>query len=99
MELKEILNSGIINANFNGHWKQEVMFINEKNEKYRILVNDSSPETILYKWSETNGWMFIVSKITKEEYGIDICYRPKERISQSDYTPIIKDLKKFIQHF
>lgn len=99
MELKEILNSGVVNANFNGHWKQEVMFINEKNEKYRIVINHSGPNTNLYKWSDANGWLFIVERKTKEEYGIDICYHPKERIAQNTYVPIIKDLKRFIQNF
>lgn len=99
MELKEILNSGVITANFNGHWKQEVMFINEKNEKYRIVVNHSSHETSLYKWSDSNGWLFITNKNTAKVYNIDITYRPIERVDQNIYTPVIKDFKRIIQHF
>ena len=99
MELKEILNTGVINANFNGHWKQEVMFINEKNEKYWMVINHSGPVVNLYKWSDSKGWSLIVTKNTISDYNIDICYHPKERISQTVYAPVIKDMKRFIQNF
>jgi hypothetical protein len=98
MKQTEIHNSGILGS-YNGQWKQTVTFTNEKNEKFRITINDGDYKTILYKWSDSHGWLFIVEKSSKSDYNIDVAYQDRPRVKDNVYDPIIKDLKKFSENF
>ena len=97
MKLSEIHNTGIINANFNGLWKQEIIFITEEKNKYRITINSTKPVVILSKWSDGEGWLFVLEKRTIGDFKIDTAYKPKERVPENVYEPIIKAMKKLIQ--
>lgn len=97
MKLTEIHNSGVHNANFNGLWKQEIIFITEDKNKYRISINSTKPVVTLSKWSDGEGWLFVLEKRTVEDFKIDTTYLPKERVPQDVYEPIIKAMKKLIQ--
>jgi len=99
MQFTNISNTGVIDANFNGHRKQEIIFLNEKNEKYRICINVTSPVSTLYKWSETKGWLFILEKNTIKDFGIDTAYKTLNTVPQNVYNPIIKSLKRLAENF
>ena len=99
MKLTEIHNSGVITANFNGLWRQDVIFVNENKEKYKISINQTRPVSVLSKWSDGEGWTFILEKNTKDVYKIDTTHQTADRVPQKVYEPIIKDMKKIIQHF
>jgi len=99
MQFTNISDTGVIDANFNGHRKQVVIFCNENNEKYKISINRSSPESILYKWSNTEGWLYIVGKNTIKDFGIDTAYRNLSSVPQNVYAPIIAHLKKLAENF
>lgn len=99
MKLTEIHNSGVYEAHFNGLWRQEVIFVNENKEKYRISINQTKEKAVLSKWSDGEGWVFILEKGTETNYNIKTTYKDKENITQTVYEPIIKDMRKLIQHF
>lgn len=97
MKLTEIHNTGVVYANFNGLWKQEIIFITEEKTKYRITINSTKPVVILSKWSDGEGWLFVLEKRTVEDFKINTTYQPKERVPKDVYEPIIKAMKKLIQ--
>lgn len=101
MKLKKVLDTGIVKGNSNGERKQELIFENEVNEKYRITIESESYEAQSYarlcKWTNHEGWQQITSKNPKRDYNIDIAY--KTDYSQSTFDPIIRDLKKIMAHF
>lgn len=97
MKLTEIHNSGVHDANFNGLWKQDIIFITEDKNKYRISINSTKPVVVLSKWSDGEGWLFVLEKKTKEDFKIDTDYLNKDKITQTVYEPIIKAMKKLIQ--
>ena len=99
MKLTTISDTGIVNANCNGHWKQTLIFKNEKDEKFNISINYSSPTSELYKWSNEKGWLFVLSKDTVKDYGIDTAYRPRDKVSEKVYLPVINDLKILSKNF
>lgn len=99
MKLTEIHNSGVYDAHFNGLWRQEIILVNENKEKYRIAINQTKEKAVLSKWSDGEGWVFILEKGTQTDYNIKTTYKPKEMINDKIYEPIIKDMRKLIQHF
>lgn len=97
--MKEILNTGVVSANFNGHYKQEVIFENEKGSKFRIVINRTEHKSVLYKWSDTEGWLYVLERHTKNHYGIDVAYKSSDRVPQNVYEPVIKDMKELSTNF
>lgn len=101
MNWKTIVNTGIQKGSTNGSRTFEEIFVNEKNEKFRITIRSESyvPQSYarLSKWSEEKGWLVIHSKNPKRDYDIDISYH--ETFSVHSFDPIIYDLKKVAEIF
>ena len=60
MKLKKVSDTGITRGNSNGERKQEIIFENENNEKYRISIESETYEEQSYarlcKWTNEKGW-------------------------------------------
>jgi len=101
MKLKKVLDTGIKRGHSNGERTQEIIFENDKNEKYRVYIESESyvdqSYARLYKWTNDNGWGLITSKNPKRDYNIDISYQ--ENYSALTFEPIVRDLKKIICRF
>ena len=101
MKLQELINTGIKALHSNGGRRQEIILINEKDEKYRIINHSESYDNQSYarlcKWCDSKGWQTIVNKNPKHDYGIDIAY--SSHYSQDIFAPIVRDFKQLITHF
>lgn len=102
MKFKTIYNTGIeILGDSNGSRTYVEVFTNDKEEQYKIEIKSESYITQsyakLYKWSTTDGWLQIVNKNPRRQFGVDISY--KDNFSVNVFDPIIKDLKKLAESF
>ena len=101
MKLKKVLDTGIKPGNSNGERKQEIIFENDTNEKYRITIESESyvdqSYARLQKWTNERGWELITARNPKRDYNIDISY--SSNYSQTTFEPIVRDFKKIITRF
>lgn len=101
VKFKVINETAIQNCASNGGRKKEIIFTNDKNEKFRISILSESyksqSHSFLYKWSETKGWNMIIDKNPLSEYNVDISY--SDNYSQTSFDKIVRDLKKIAETF
>lgn len=102
MKFKTIYNTGIQKLDdSNGSRTYVEVFTNDKEEQYKIEIKSESyisqSYAKLYKWSTTEGWLQIVNKNPKRQFGVDISYQDNFPANIFDY--MIKDLKKLAESF
>lgn len=99
--MKLISDTGIQILRTNGGRAQTVIFINDKQEKFKISIksetHDFQSYAKLYKWSDSEGWLHIVTKNPKDFYGIKIAH--VYPVNPKIFAPIINDLKKLSKNF
>ena len=85
----------------NGGRFKEIIFKNDKDEKFKLAILSESyvsqSYARLYKWTTENGFEIIKSKNPMKDFKIDISYRAG--YLQSSFDPIVKDMMKLAEHF
>ena len=101
MKKKEIENSGILEAQINGGYRQEILFTLDKKNKFKISImserHTSQSYAKLFKWTDKEGFALVISKNPKTQYNIDVAY--KRNVNGAAFKSIIDDLARIAETF